>query len=115
MSGWFSAGLSDGLVKLSSGCINRGLGHVGVTEVLPMFFKMFYQRQEPYSGHPEDSAASNETRPNQIELSLSFKISQLVSTYLIMIIIPKLNGYVILSILLLNVALKFHPGKTLCL
>lgn len=36
-SGWFSAGLSTGLVKLGSDSINRGWGHVGVTEVIPVF------------------------------------------------------------------------------
>ena len=38
VSGWVSAGLSDGLVKLGSGRMNRGLGRVGVTEVIPVCF-----------------------------------------------------------------------------
>lgn len=40
-----SAGLSDGLVKLHSGCVNRGLGQAGAIEVIPVCFKMLYQRQ----------------------------------------------------------------------
>lgn len=39
VSGWVSAGLSGGLVKLGSDCINRGLGRDGATEVLPGFLR----------------------------------------------------------------------------
>ena len=35
VSSWVSAGLCDGLVKLGSGCVNRGLGPLESTEVIP--------------------------------------------------------------------------------
>lgn len=41
MSGWVSSSLS--VVKLSSGCINRGSEHVGVIEMIPVCFKVFNQ------------------------------------------------------------------------
>lgn len=39
VSGWVSAGLSGGLVKLGPDCINRGFGQDGVTEVNPVVFR----------------------------------------------------------------------------